>query len=449
MSVILVQVLVILLLILLNGFFAMAEMALISAHPARLEPLADDGDTAARTALELAGNPRHMLSTVQVGITLIGILNGALGGVTLGDEAAKLLARVPWLQRHSLELGVVLVVVPITYLSLVVGELIPKQIALREPEKLARFAARPMKALAWLMRPVISLLNGSSALGMKLLGLSSSNRPSMTEDELKSVIEEGTRSGVLEESEQDIVEGVLRFGGRTVDAIMTARIDITWLDLNDPFEVNLKKVRENQRSLFPACIDSLDEVQGVLLAKDVLAAALEQQEPNLKNLVQPVLYAPESMPALRLLEEFKRSGQRAALVLDEFGGVLGMVTPTDVLESIVGDFSETDGQEEPSVVQREDGSWLMDGLLRVDELKEVLDLDALPDEERVGYQTLGGMVMSCLGSIPVSGQSFTWKGLRFEVMDMDGKRVDKVLVAPARGAAEDGAAGTEEENGSA
>jgi putative hemolysin len=438
MSAILVQILIILLLILLNGFFAMAEMALISARAARLEPLAEDGDKAACTVLELAKNPKRMLSTVQVGITLIGILNGAFGGVTLGDEVAGLLARVPWLERYSVELGLLLVVVPITYLSLVVGELIPKQVALQEPEKLARFTARPMKALAWLMRPVISLLNGSTTLGMKLLGLSSSNRPTMTEDELKSVIEEGTRSGVLEESEQDIVEGVLRFGGRTVDAIMTARIDITWLDLNDPFEVNLKKVRENPRNLFPACIDNLDEVQGILLAKDVLAVALEKERPDLQILVQPVLYAPESMAALRLLEEFKRTGHRAALVLDEFGGVLGMVTPTDVLESIVGDFSETEGEEETSVIQRADGTWLMDGLLRVDELKEILDVDSLPDEERVGYQTLGGMVMSCLGSIPVSGQSFEWKDLRFEVVDMDGKRVDKVLVTSNRKETEDG-----------
>jgi putative hemolysin len=422
------EILLILFLILLNGFFSMAEIALVSSKPFRLQAMADDGSRRAKVALQLIENPNRLLSTVQIGITLIGIISGALGGITLGNKLASVISTVPSLSQFSTELGLALVVIPITYLSLVIGELLPKRISLNNPEQIACFVSYPMQALGWLVRPFIALLSWSTELGLRMLGMSNTSRLPITEEEIRDIIEEGTRTGILEESEQDIVEAVFRFGGRTVDAIMTSRIDIVWIDLEDTYEENLDKVVQSKHSRYPVSLGSLDNIQGILLAKDFLSAALVDDPVDIKPLLRPAFFAPESMSALKAMEEMRQSGVPAALVLDEFGGVLGMVTPTDILESIVGVFQTVGEVSEPAVIHRTDGTWLLDGQLRVDELKEIIDLDDLPEEERIGYQTLGGLIMSCLGAIPVSGQTFEWKDHLFEVVDMDGRRVDKVLV---------------------
>lgn len=424
------EVLLILFLITLNGLFAMSELALVSARKVRLQQRAEDGDKRARVALDLVENPNRLLSTIQIGITLVGVFSGALGGATLAKDLQEVLIKVTWLTRYSREVSLVLVVLPITYLSLVIGELIPKRLALTNPERIALLVARPMQALSWLMRPVVWLLSRSTELGVRAIGAPASTEPLVTEEEIRVMLEQGAQTGILEEAEQDIVESVFRFADRTVDAIMTSRLDIVWLDIEEPFDEIIKQVIGSRYTVFPVAEGSLDNVLGILSVKDLLVAVREHQVVDIKALLKQPFYAPESMPALKVLEEVKRSGVSMALVIDEYGGVLGMVTSQDILTAFVGDIPDAGQEAEPQVVQRADGSWLFDGLLRVDELKELLELDELPDEEHLGYQTVGGMLMSALGMIPKSGQFLDWGGFRFEVVDMDGHRVDKVLVTP-------------------
>jgi putative hemolysin len=423
------EILIIILLLLINGMFAMAEIAMVSVRKVRLQQLAEDGNAAAKTALELAESPNRLLSTVQIGITLIGIFSGALGGAALAKHLEPVLAKVSWLAPYSGGLSLAIVILFITYFSLLIGELIPKRLALGNPERIAMTLARPMKALAWLTSPVVQFLSISMDFGLRLLGVEASNEPEVTEEEIKVLMQQATDSGVFEEAEQSIMHSVFRLGDRRVDAIMTPHTEITWLNLDDPLEETLQNVLESHFNRFPVAQGSLDNVQGVLFSKDLLAALVHHQDIDLKSILKPALFLPESMPALKALEEFKRSGISVGLVIDEYGGLLGMVTPLNILESIVGDIRAPGQSSEPDFVQREDGSWLVDGLMQVDELKDMLDIDVLPDEDRVGYQTLGGFVMSQLGTIPAAGQHFEFKDMRFEVMDMDGRRVDKVLVS--------------------
>jgi putative hemolysin len=423
------EILIIILLLLINGMFAMAEIAMVSARKVRLQQSAEDGNAAAKTALELAESPNRLLSTVQIGITLIGIFSGALGGAALAKNLEPVLAKLPWLAPYSSGLSLAIVILLITYFSLLIGELIPKRLALSNPERFAMALARPMKALAWFTSPVVHFLSISMDFGLHLLGVEASNEPEVTEEEIKVLMQQATDSGVFEEAEQSIMQSVFRLGDRRVDAIMTPHTEITWLNLDDPLEETLQNVLESHFNRFPVAQGSLDNVQGVLFSKDLLAALVNHQDIDLKTILKPALFLPESMPALKALEEFKRSGISVGLVIDEYGGLLGMVTPLNILESIVGDIRAPGQSSEPDFVQREDGSWLVDGLMQVDELKDMLDIDVLPEEDRVGYQTLGGFVMSRLGTIPTAGQHFEFKDLRFEVMDMDGRRVDKVLVS--------------------
>lgn len=424
------EIILIFFLILLNGLFALSELALLSARKVRLQQHLEDGDKRAQTALDLVETPNRLLSTVQIGITLVGIFSGALGGATLADELNGILGRIPWLVNISDEVSIILIVLPITYFSLVIGELIPKRLALSNPEGFAMTMARPMMVLSWLMRPVVWLLSKSTELGVHAMGAASPTEPLVTEEEIRIMLEQGAMTGVLQEAEQDIVESVFRFADRTVDAIMTSRLDIIWLDIEDTFDEIVNKVIGSRHTVFPVAQGGLDEVLGILSVKDLFKAVNQQKPVDIKSLIRQPFYAPESMPALNVLEEVKRSGVPVALVIDEYGGVLGMVTPQDILKAFVGDIPDAGHEPEHQAVQRTDGSWLFDGLLRVDEMKELLDLGELPDEEHLGYQTVGGMLMSTLGMIPIPGQFLEWHGLKFEVVDMDGHRVDKVLVTP-------------------
>jgi putative hemolysin len=426
------QILLIFALLLANGLFSMAELALISSRKARLQARAEDGDTASRTALKLLENPTSFLSTVQVGITLVGILAGALGGAELSVPLAALLARWPLIAPYSIELALALVVVLITYFTLVIGELIPKRLALHNPEAIARQIARPMQVLSAVMRPMVRLLTGSTNLGMRLLGIEESSDQHVTEDEVKVLIEQGTQSGVFEETEQDMVESVFRLSDRTVDAMMTPRTEITWLNLEDSYDELFAQVLESPYSRLPVGQGSLDGVVGILITREWLKRHSSGERPDLTSMLQPPLFVPDSTPSLRVMEMLRTSGAHVAMVIDEFGGVLGMVTLLDVLEAIMGDFHEPGVPMEPEVVRREDGSYLLDGLLQVDDLKDLLGLKELPEEEHAGYQTLGGFMMTQLGAIPTAGQHFEWNGLHFEVVDMDARRVDKVLVVPVK-----------------
>jgi len=430
MASIIFEVLFILLLVVANGVFALSEMAVVSARKVRLQQWANEGNTNARTALELANAPTRFLSTVQVGITLIGILAGALGGATIAKKLALLLSQIRWLAPYSQAIGLGIVVVSITYLSLIIGELVPKRVALNNPERIAATIATPMRALSALASPVVHLLSTSTEVALRLLGIKPSLEPQVTEEEIRVLIKQGTEAGTFEVAEQDMVQRVFRLGDRQVSGLMTPRLEIVWLDLEDLAENNRHKMTRSAHSRFPVCQGGLDNVIGVVQVKDLLARSLAGEVIDLTAALQTPLFVPESMPALNVLELFKQSGTHTALVVDEYGVVQGLVTLNDILEAIVGDIPSVDELAEPQVVQREDGSWLLDGLLPVEDFFELFNIQALADEQRGNYQTLGGFVTTHLGRIPAAADHFEWRKLRFEVMDMDGNRVDKVLIMP-------------------
>jgi putative hemolysin len=423
---------VVVLLILLNGIFALSEIAVVSARKTRLQQWAEDGNVRARAALELANNPNQFLATIQIGITLIGILAGAFSGATIANHLAVILNNIPWLAAYSHPLSLALVVLVITYLSLIVGELVPKRLALNNPERLAVAIATPMQGLSRVAYPAVHLLGLSTEFLLRALGVKPSTEPPVTEEEIRALIEQGTQAGMFEEAEQEMVERVFRLGDRRVSAVMTPRTEIVWLDHRASAEEIRQTITESAHSRFLVADGSLDNVLGVVHAKDLLAHLLGEQVVDLAATLQQPLFVPESMRALQVLELFKQSGTHITLVIDEYGGIQGLVTPSDILEAIVGDLPEAGEQLEPLAVQREDGSWLLDGMLPIDEFKDLFDLGELPGEDQGIYQTLAGFVIMQLGRIPIAADSFEWEGLKLEVVDMDGNRVDKVLVTPPR-----------------
>lgn len=415
-------------LILANGLLSMSEIAIVSARKARLQRRVEQGDLKARVALQLATEPDQLLSTVQVGITLVGILAGAYGGATVAETLALWLKQFSWAAESSETIAVALVVVVITYLSVVVGELVPKRLALNRPEAIAIAVARPMRLLSRLAYPVVRVLSLSTGFFLWLLRIDRSAEPAVTEDEIRVLIRQGTKVGVFEEAEQEMVERVLRLGDRRVSALMTARTEVVWLDLDDPLEKNTAKMAASGHSHFPACRGSSDHIVGVVSVKDLWARGVADGRVDLESSLAKPLFVPESLPALKLLGMLQQAGTSVALVIDEYGGFLGMVTHNDVLAAIVGEVSMIELGEEPWVVERDDGSWLIDGMLPIDELRDVVDIPPLPDEDEGRYKTLAGFVMATIGRIPRAGDRFDVRGLRFEVVDMDERRVDKVLV---------------------
>lgn len=419
--------LILLLLILVNGVFAMAEIALVAARRARLRARAERGDAGARAALELTAAPNRFLSTVQIGITLVGVLAGAYGGATIAEALAARLRAIPRLAPYSGPLALGAVVLVITYLSLVVGELVPKRLAMRSPEAIASLVARPMRLLSRLAAPAVQLLSASTDAVLRLLRVGPSQEPPVTEEEIKLLLEQGARAGVFADIESEMVSGVFRLADRRLGAVVTPRPEIVWLDADDPPQVNRRKVIESGYSRFPVCRGDLDHVLGVVQAKDLLARSLAGEPFDLQATLRTPLYLPESKQAHEALQALREAGVRLALVIDEYGGLQGLVTVTDIVEQVIGQ-TETD---RPAAVRRPDGSWLLDGRMPVEEVRELLRLKALPEEARGVYDTLGGLVLFALGSIPDAGVRFTLGGWRFEVMDMDGRRVDKVLAVPA------------------
>jgi putative hemolysin len=430
MNNIFLSILIIFLLIIINGIFAMSEISLISARKVRLQQMSKDGVRSAQVALDISENPNKFLSTVQIGITLIGILSGALGGASISADLSLIFQDVSWLKPYSEILSVAIVVLLTTYFSLVIGELIPKRLGMNSPEKIASAVAMPMKAISWLTSPIVKFLSASTDIGLNILGIEKSTDPIITEEEIKVLMKQGAQSGIFESAEEDMVTGIFRLGERYIDSIMTPRTEIEWIDLDEPFEVILEQVINSNHSRFPVATGELDNVQGMLLGKDLLSKSLNGATPSIPDIIQPPLFVPDSTSALKALDLIKEAGAHAALVIDEFSGVLGMVTLYDVLKSIVGSFPTAGEEEEIQILQREDGSWLVDGLLSIDDFKELMGIETLPEEDRVGFQTLGGFMMTMLDSIPEVGQYFDVYDMRFEIMDMDGKRVDKVLVIP-------------------
>ena len=410
--------------------FAMAEIALVSVRKPRLQRWAAQGNTSAQVALDLANKPETFLATVQMGMTLIGIFAGAFGERTLAIRIESYLNGIPRLAPYGHVISLVTVVGAITYVTLIIGELVPKQIALHSPERFASALAKPMMLLSRVGAPIVSILNWSARVVLRAFRIRPSEEPLVTEEEIKVIMEQGAEAGLLEESEHETVRRLFRLSDRAVMALMKPRHDIVWLDVDAPTEETMKQVVASSHSRFPVVRGSLDNVVGMVKEKDLLACCMSGKPLNLTDAVQPPLFVPGAIPAFRLLELFKKSRTHVALVVDEYGDVEGLVTINDFFEDLVGEVASADMPQERHAVQRPDGSWLIDGKMPVHDFKELLNLGKLPGEEQSSYLTLGGFVMMQIGRIPVTADSFEAAGLRFEVADMDGKRVDKVLVQP-------------------
>ena len=421
-----INLIIVLLLILLNGVFAMAELAVVSARRARLQQMAEEGNKGAETALSLAETPNRFLSTVQVGITLVGIFAGAFGGATIAAPLASLLEGIPVVSEYSQGISLVLVVSLITFLSVVLGELVPKRLALQSAEQVASLVSRPMQALAVLATPIVRLLSLATDAVLQVLGIQASTEAEVTEEEIRVLVREGARAGIIKEAEREMVEQVFLLDDRPLEQLMTPRPSIVWLDVKDTLEANREIVARAPHSRFPVADGELDAVVGIVRAKDLLTDCLRGQPLALTEAMQEPLYLPGSMRALHALERFRQTGTHLGLVVDEFGGIDGLVSLIDILEAIVGDIPTIDELADPPIVERGDGSWLVEGLLAVDEFKMAFDVRHLPGEG--SYQTLGGFIVYMIGDTPVAGNVFDWNGYRFEVVDMDGYRVDKVLV---------------------
>jgi len=426
------ELLLLLSLVLLNGFFALSEMAIVTSRKGRLKQQADKS-RAARAALTLAEHPENFLSAVQIGITLVGILNGAIGEAAVADPLAAWLVGIPLLEPYAKGIALTVTVVGLTYFSVVVGELVPKRLALLAPEGIASLVARPMMILARITHPLVVILSSSCSGILRLLGAKRKDEPPVTDDEIKVLMEQGAEAGVFHESEQEIVSNVLRLDEQRISSIMTPRRDMLVIDLDEDEETVWQRIIETEYSRLVVCRGGLDHVLGVLQTGDLLKKVLPGHgitTADVESMLRPPLYVPESVTTTQLLESFRRARLQFALIINEYGDVQGLVTLTDVLAAIVGELSVPEAPEDRDMLQREDGSWLMDGDVGVERLKSVLDIvDDLPGEDEHSFHTLGGFIMHALGRVPAPTDHFEVLGWRFEVMDMDRNRVDKVLVS--------------------
>ncbi|TWA63456.1 putative hemolysin [Azospirillum brasilense] len=422
------EIAIIVALTLLNGVFAMSELAVVSSRKARLQSMADQGNGGARMALRLIDDPSRFLSTVQIGITMVGVVAGAYGGATLGDRLGQWLDSFPALAGRGELLGVGGVLVVITYSSIVLGELIPKRIALKSPERVASLIAPPMRLLSRIAAPFVWLLGASTDLLLRLLGLQGAREESVTEEEVRSMISEGTQTGVFAPAEKEMIDGVLRLADRTVRTIMIPRPDVAWLDLGKTQADQLAAIRAAGHSRYPVCRGELDELVGVLHTRDLVDALVEGRPFDLEAHVVRPLVVHDGTPILKLLELMKTSGHHLAVVVDEYGSIEGIVTLTDILETIAGDLPEAGEAMETAAVRREDGSWLVEGWMPVDEFEDTVGLRGVRGTG--DFHTVAGLVLHHLGHVPVAGEAFEWEGVRIEVVDMDGRRIDKLLVVP-------------------
>jgi len=424
------ELLVIALLLLINGLFALAEIALVSSRKSRLKTLAEKGNPRAQLALAQAENPTRFLSTVQFGVTLSGIAAGAFSGAALAREFNHwLLARFPDFATYSNYVSFGSVVLGITFFTIVLGELVPKRLGLANPERWAIALARPMNAISRIAAPFVWLLTVCTDGVAKLLGSRAEPKSTVSDEEVASLIEQGLHAGVFHKAEKAMVEGVMGLDRCAVTSLMTPRPKLVWLNIEDPDEANWRKIVASGHSTFPVYQQHRDNVLGMVHIKALWAHAAFGLPTNLRNLITPATLVPVHTTAIQVLEQFKKTGKHTALVVDEFGGVQGMVTLIDILEAIVGDLPDQLRRSQPEAKRREDGSWLVDATLAIPDLKELLKLRELPGEGHAEFQTLGGFVVTQLGRIPSAGDYFDWNGWRFEVMDMDRQRVDKVLLA--------------------
>ncbi|WP_374320620.1 hemolysin family protein [Aquabacterium sp.] len=411
----------------LNGIFAMSEMALASSRKARLQVMAESGDSGSKVAMELHDNPTQFLSTVQIGITSTGVLNGIVGDAAFSGGLSIWLQSTLHLHEDVAKVTATgLVVMIITFVTIIFGELVPKRVGQVHPETVARLVAKPMKLLSQLTRPFVRFLAATTDTILSLLGVKDTDR-GVTEEEIAASLEEGLDAGVIEANEHQMVRNVFRLDDRQVGSMMIPRSDIAWLNLEAPLKENLAVIALHGHSRYPVCRGSLDDVVGVITAQQLLHQITQGQDNDLTAGLQPAVFVPETLSGMELLDHFRASAVQMVFVVDEYGEVQGVITLRDVLEAITGEFT-TEEASDSWAIQREDGSWLIDGLIPAPELKDRLELKNLPDEDRGRYNTLAGMVMMLLGHLPETTDAVEWEGWRFEVVDMDGKRIDKLLV---------------------
>jgi putative hemolysin len=415
-------------LIILNGVFAMSEIALVTARRGQLQNMAQNGDSGAAAAIELGEDPNRFLSTIQIGITFIGIMNGIIGEAALARPFTAWIESLGVAKPISDYLATGLVVVGITYFTIVLGELVPKRVGQINPESIARWVSRPMLWLAVVSKPFVKLLAGSTQLTLSMFGIKEQGRPSVTQEEIHQMLAEGSSAGVIEHEEHQMIRNVFRLDDRQIASLMVPRSDVVYLDTEEPLEENIKRIEGSRHSRFPVLNGSWDEIVGVARARQFLTQTLRDGKPSLTEDIYPPVFVPESLTGIELLENFKHSGTNLAFVIDEYGEVQGIVTLKDVMEAITGEF-KPHRPEDAWAMRREDGSWLLDGFIPVPELKDRLGLKKVPEEEKGRYNTLSGMVMLLVGRLPQAADRCEWEGWTFEVMDMDGHRIDKVLAA--------------------
>ncbi|VXB78330.1 hemolysin family protein [Massilia sp. 9I] len=426
------DILIICVLILMNGVFAMSELALVSAKRMRLERRAEEGSRGARTALSLADDPSHFLSTVQVGITLIGIFNGAFGEASLVSHLTPHFQNVPVLGPYAREAALALVVVSITIASIIFGELVPKRIAMAFPETMATLISQPLRLLSVLMTPFVKLLSLSTNAIVRMIGIREAKEEAPTEEDITGMIKEGADTGVFEKTEYDIVQRALRLDDQHLKSLMTPRVDLVILDLEEDRRHNLETIAANPYSRFPVCRGDRSHILGYVMARDLFAQAVRvgaADAIDLDGAVQELLYVPETVSAMALLEMFKKNRAELALIVDEYGDIQGMVTLSDVMSALVGDVTVAGEEHDVDAVQRPDGSWLLDGGVSLDRFRDLLETgQTFPGEAEGAYHTLAGFMLYQLGFIPKPSDLADWEGFRFEVMDMDGNRIDRILV---------------------
>ena len=421
------KIIIILILIIFTGYLSMAELAVVSIRRAKMQKYLEDGNKNAQIVFDLLEDPNEFLSTVQIGISLIGVLTGALGGVTLAKPLAQYISFIPYAEPVS----VAIVVIVTTYLTLVIGEIVPKVIALNDPERVSLKVAKSMVVLSKISKPVSFVLAKSSSFLLWLMRIENRTDDTVTEEEIKLMIEEGREDGTIEQEEEDIIKRVFKLDDQKVESIMTPRNEIIWIDLEDDRELNKVKIIESKRSIFPIASGELDDFIGVVQAKDILSAMFSGDEFDVHKIVKEPLVVSEHLETLELLKEFKENQGyvHMCLVVDEFGSVEGLITLNDLLEGIVGDIPGIDEEDEPKAIERDDGTWLIDGRYPIDRFKELFDFkDNLPDEEEDGYTTLAGFILSISGTIPDEEDKYECDRFIFEIVDIDGHQIDKVLV---------------------
>ena len=426
----LIQIVFVLVLTGINALFVMAEMAFVSIRESRLQELYKAGDRRAKVALELLKSPEHFLSTIQTAVTLIGVLSGAVGGATIAESLVPYFEKIPYISQHATVISFAVVVVSITYITLILGELVPKRWALSHSEAITLLLAVPIRATMIISYPIVSLFSWSADVAMRVLRIPITQELPVSEEEIKIMLEQGEKAGVVEEAEKEMIERVFRFGDRRVDSLMTHRTDIVWIDLKH-FDKNAwKAMAESGHTYFPVGRESIDEVIGIVSIKDLWHQLVDTGKVDLESVIKEPLVVPGTVPATAVLDRFRESNSHVALVVDEYGALDGLVTVNDIVEAVFGQLPSQTHEYEPSIVEREDGSFLVDGTLPIEDFQDLLNISDFDNDDKNDYQTLAGFIINHLGRFPEVAERFEWSNHLFEIVDMDGHRVDKVLVTP-------------------